>query len=448
MANTNANDRYDDGQDDGSEQNTLGNDDGTAGAIKSALERLTVSTSVSNDQGEKSSNTAERKHAFWNTQPVPQTDERSGEHAEGPIDTTHSASEVSQTALPLPDGYEWVSVDLSSEHEREELHSLLTANYVEDDEQMFRFAYSEAFLWWAVEPPGTPLEWHVGVRVQSTRRLVAFIAATPATVRVDGYTMRMAEIDFLCVHKKLRAKRLAPLLIQEVTRRVNLHGIFQAVYTAGTQLPRPITTCRYWHRLLNPKKLVEVGFTRLGPRMTMSRTIKLHRLPLECTLNGLRQMHANDCSDVATILSRYLHKFRLAPEMTSEDVKHWLLPRDGVVYSYVLEGNGAGSGVTDLVSFYSLPSQTIQSEQHDYLHAAYCFYYVPGTVNAQQLMYDALILAKNNGFDVFNALDLLDNGRFLQPLKFGIGDGDLHYYLYNWRTKSDLSPHEVGLVLL
>ena len=30
-----------------------------------------------------------------------------------------------------------------------------------------------------------------------------------------------AEINFLCVHKTLRAKRLAPVLIKEVTRRVN-----------------------------------------------------------------------------------------------------------------------------------------------------------------------------------------------------------------------------------
>lgn len=39
-------------------------------------------------------------------------------------------------------------------------------------------------------------------------------------------TMMMAEINFLCVHKDLRAKRLAPVLIKEITRRVNLHNIW------------------------------------------------------------------------------------------------------------------------------------------------------------------------------------------------------------------------------
>lgn len=34
---------------------------------------------------------------------------------------------------------------------------------------------------------------------------------------------------------------------------------------------------------------------------------------------------------------------------------------------------------------------------------------------------------------MFNALDLMENKTFLEKLKFGIGDGNLQYYLYNWR---------------
>lgn len=35
-----------------------------------------------------------------------------------------------------------------------------------------------------------------------------------------------------------------------------------------------------------------------------------------------------------------------------------------------------------------------------------------------------------------------------QELKFGIGDGKLNYYLYNWRVRREMAPHQVGLVLL
>jgi glycylpeptide N-tetradecanoyltransferase len=48
---------------------------------------------------------------------------------------------------------------------------------------------------------------------------------------------------------------------------------------------------------------------------------------------------------------------------------------------------------------------------------------------------------------VFNALDVMENAQFLEPLKFGIGDGCLQYYLYNWKCPEMLS-RDVGLVLL
>lgn len=108
---------------------------------------------------------------------------------------------------------------------------------------------------------------------------VSFISGIPVDIHVNGESIPSVEINFLCIHKKLRSKRLAPLLIKEVTRRVNLHGIWQAAYTAGVVLPKPVATCRYWHRSINPKKLVDVGFSHLSARNTMARLVKLNRLP-------------------------------------------------------------------------------------------------------------------------------------------------------------------------
>ena len=170
---------------------------------------------------------------------------------------------------------------------------------------MFRFDYSPDFLKWALQPPGWLQDWHVGVRVVKSKKLVGFISAIPANVRIydryiqfisdtvlakvrkilfwrfcEGFffwggvaklylqpqnplimslysrilisltpssscrTKKMVEINFLCVHKKLRSKRVAPVLIREITRRVNRQGLFQAVYTAGVVLPKPVATCR------------------------------------------------------------------------------------------------------------------------------------------------------------------------------------------------------------
>ena len=190
---------------------------------------------------------ADAKHLFWDTQPVPGLSEDFPEDGRmGPIDHTDLAA-VRKEPYTLPASFQWTDVNLDSDVECKELYTLLHENYVEDGDQMFRFDYSMPFLRWALQPPGYRPEWFVGVRVAQTQKLVAFIACTPALLYCHGTRVQpsqpeakedeatssddepsVVEVNFLCVHKKLRSKRLAPVLIKEITRRVNVCGIFQA----------------------------------------------------------------------------------------------------------------------------------------------------------------------------------------------------------------------------
>ncbi|XP_014405420.1 PREDICTED: glycylpeptide N-tetradecanoyltransferase 2 isoform X3 [Myotis brandtii] len=347
--------------------------------IQRAMELLSACQGPTRSIGEA----AKHRYQFWDTQPVPKLNE---------VITSHGAIEadkdnVRQEPYSLPQGFMWDTLDLGNAEVLKELYTLLNENYVEDDDNMFRFDYSPEFLLWALRPPGWLLQWHCGVRVSSNKKLVGFISAIPANIRIYDSVKKMVEINFLCVHKKLRSKRVAPVLIREITRRVNLEGIFQAVYTAGVVLPKPVATCRYWHRSLNPRKLVEVKFSHLSRNMTLQRTMKLYRLP----------------------------------------------------------DNSSGK-LTDFLSFYTLPSTVMHHPAHKSLKAAYSFYNIHTETPLLDLMNDALIIAKLKGFDVFNALDLMENKTFLEKLKFGIGDGNLQYYLYNWRCPGTDSE-KVGLVL-
>ncbi|CAA2971575.1 glycylpeptide N-tetradecanoyltransferase 1-like [Olea europaea var. sylvestris] len=389
-----------------------------------------------------------KKHKFWETQPVGQfKDLGDSSLPEGPIEQPTPLSEVKQEPFNLPTPYEWITCNMDSDEMCNEVYALLTNNYVEDDESMFRFNYSKEFLLWALRPPGYYRSWHIGVRVKSSKKLVAFITGVPAKIRVRDTVIVMAEVNFLCVHKKLRSKRLAPVMIKEVTRRVHLENIWQAAYTAGVVLPTPITTCQYWHRSLNPKKLIDVGFSRLGARMTMSRTIKLYKLPEQTVTPGFRKMEPHDVPAVTRLLRNYLKLFVVAPDFDEDDVEHWMLPKENVVDSYLVESPDTHE-ITDFCSFYTLPSSILGNQNHSTLKAAYSYYNVSTKTPWLQLMNDALIVAKKNGFDVFNALDVMHNETFLKELKFGPGDGKLHYYLYNYRLKNVLRPSELGLVLL
>uniref|UniRef100_A0A8C6R8Y4 Glycylpeptide N-tetradecanoyltransferase n=1 Tax=Nannospalax galili TaxID=1026970 RepID=A0A8C6R8Y4_NANGA len=410
--------------------------------IQRAMELLSACQGPARNIDEAS----KRRYQFWDTQPNAL---KLNIFPFSLFITSHGAIEpdkdkIRQEPYSLPQGFMWDTLDLSNAEVLKELYTLLNENYVEDDDNMFRFDYSPEFLLWALRPPGWLLQWHCGVRVSSNKKLVGFISAIPANIRIYDSVKRMVEINFLCVHKKLRSKRVAPVLIREITRRVNLEGIFQAVYTAGVVLPKPVATCRYWHRSLNPRKLVEVKFSHLSRNMTLQRTMKLYRLPDVTKTSGLRPMEPKDIKAVRELINNYLKRFHLAPVMDEEEVAHWFLPREHIIDTFVVE-NSSGK-LTDFLSFYTLPSTVMHHPAHKSLKAAYSFYNIHTETPLLDLMNDALIIAKLKGFDVFNALDLMENKTFLEKLKFGIGDGNLQYYLYNWRCPGTDSE-KVGLVL-
>ncbi|KAI9825864.1 MAG: glycylpeptide N-tetradecanoyltransferase [Thelocarpon impressellum] len=388
-------------------------------------------------------------YKFWQTQPVPRLGDKA-EVKEGPIKII-DPERIPKAPAPLVEGFDWVTMDLTDQKELEEVYELLTGHYVEDDEAMFRFNYSVSFLNWALKSPGWRNEWHVGVRATKSRKLVAFISGVPVQLRIRENTLPCAEVNFLCIHKKLRDKRLTPVLIQEITRRCYQAGVWHAIYTAGIVLPTPISSCRYYHRSLDWLKLHEVGFSPLPEKSSKAIQIAKYRLPSNTSTKGLRQMEAKDIDAVVDLLKRYLEKFDTAPIFTREEVEHWLLHvekpgSDQVIWTYVVQDPGTGN-ITDFFSFYCLESSVIRTKKHSNVRAAYLFYYATETgmkgkgdthttlkSRLNELIEDALILAKRFDFDVLNALTLLDNSLFLDKQKFGAGDGQLNYYLYNYST--------------
>ncbi|KAL4222954.1 glycylpeptide N-tetradecanoyltransferase [Mactra antiquata] len=409
--------------------------------IQKTVKELEMLSMVAGGAPKSMDEATKKRYQFWETQPVPKINEKVMGNEE--IEHDKPTDEIRQEPYSLPQGFTWDTLDISDPLILKELYTLLNENYVEDDDNMFRFDYSPEFLQWALQPPGWQKNWHCGVRVVKSGKLVGFISAVPANIKIYDKSKHMVEINFLCVHKKLRSKRVAPVLIREITRRVHLKGLFQAVYTAGVVLPKPVACCRYWHRSLNPKKLIEVKFSHLTRNMTMQRTLKLYKLPDSTKVPGFRPFTPADVTDTFRLLSKYLSDLDLAPVFTEEEFRHWFIPRNGIIDSYVVENNGT---ITDFVSFYTLPSSVMHHPVHKTLKAAYSFYNVSTVTPWVDLMQDALIVAKNTGFDVFNALDLMQNKQFLEKLKFGIGDGNLQYYLYNWRC-TQMEPNQVGLVL-
>lgn len=85
---------------------------------------------------------------FWETQPVPQLGSQIPRGTNEPIQPDKDISEIKKEPFSLPDGFKWDDVDLNNHDQLLELYTLLNENYVEDDDNMFRFDYSPSFLKW------------------------------------------------------------------------------------------------------------------------------------------------------------------------------------------------------------------------------------------------------------------------------------------------------------
>lgn len=200
----------------------------------------------------------------------------------------------------------------------------------------------------------------------------------------------------------------------------------------------------YWHRSLNPKKLIEVKFSHLGRNMTMQRTLKLYRLPEQPQLPGFRKYTPGDLKAALPLVNEVwlLMHWKIFIQIT-------LINNDSdfscLVFIQVFTGTSIYWGrilslvhskgrhcgvfckwgkiqrlpwlfmstmmnrgeletifyisqtdgqVTDFISFYSLPSTIMHHPTYKTLRAAYSFYMAATKVTRTQLVKDALIIAK------------------------------------------------------
>jgi len=349
-------------------------------------------------------------HEFWNKQPVPQ--DKVVFEKDGEID---SSRELRYEKTPLPEGYEWSSCEI------EELCEFLKENYIRDE--FFEFHYSKELVKWTMQPPGYRDEWNLVIRKKNDNKLIAFMSGIPLRVRMNEKTINMLQINFLCVSEQLRDAKFTPILIGELKRRMNLQDIWQAVYTVVKKLPTPITKVKYWHRLINVKKLNRVGFSNAREQA--------HRI---LGTSQFREMTIDDIPRVTRMLQEHLKQFKLSLDIDESYVKHWILPRKDTVYTYLSDEKD------QFATFYSL--DYIHKPSGETIKQAYTFY------NVGNCLKDAIIMARNRGFDVYNCLNVSVDDEELREHKFMEGTGHNHYYLWNWKLCEEIQPKNIGFVII
>lgn len=160
-------------------------------------------------------------------------------------------------------------------------------------------------------------------------------------------------------------------------------------------LPTPFAQTRYYHRSLNPKKLIDIQFSSLPKNQKISTREKIYQLPDKPEIpEGLELVPTEEkhIKQIYKMLMEYLKKFKVYTEYTRKECLHWFVNRPDIIESYVIVDKS--SKVHDFFCFYNLPSSILNNPKYKNLKAAYSYYFIANSVSLKELYKIALIKAK------------------------------------------------------
>jgi len=365
------------------------------------------------------------QHKFWNTQPINDTTIKVDKEE---IIRKYEYDKNQIEPIKLPKEYEWSTLDLNNDEQISELSDFLLNNYLSNDNRTRLYFYSKESIKWYALCPGYSPELFVCVRDKETRKIVGNIFGVLVTVKVNEKIIKMVEIDLLAIDSRLRNNNMAPLLIKEITRRVNLMGIVNAIYSGTLDLPNKLVSARYFHRPINIKKLNEVDYFTDKITKNLSLYDKLYK-PKENKYK-LRLITKKDIPSCLEQLNNELKKSKVTRIFDKKTFEHYFISRNDIIYTYVYEKDNK---ITDMISYY-IVDQNVKSNKYKSIKSAYLFYYFNNNLELDVLLDCALYTAYENKLDLLNGLNYGDlTDELLDKCKFKPGTALLHYYLYNYK---------------
>lgn len=107
-------------------------------------------------------------------------------------------------------------------------------------------------------------------------------------------------------------------------------------------------------------------------------------------------MKKKDAKQVKQLLADFLKTKKVYFSFSNAEVEHFFTPKDGVMYSYVIEEDTGKpqKEIVDFFSFYSLPSSVLKSTKHTHIKAVFSYYNTSHKYTPTQIMENSVIQAK------------------------------------------------------
>ena len=174
----------------------------------------------------------------------------------------------------LPFDLHWNDIDGHCLNLIHELYILLDNNYIEDNYSFLRFNYIHEFIKLAISSPKWELGLNLSLKFNRSRKINGFISSNFRKIVIEDTLLLCSEINFLCLHKKLRKKIFVQELIKEITRRLNCFGIINAIYTTGLTFLKSFLTTSYFYLPINSTDLCHLYQTLVEKYFPEKKKIK------------------------------------------------------------------------------------------------------------------------------------------------------------------------------
>lgn len=387
---------------------------------------------------------------FWNDEPVLKEWNDEIDKMEQVVEL--NVEETKNTSYNLPTNMEWYTIDPLKESDWDMLTEFIRDHYVADNRDWMMY-HSKQFLKKALMLPNHKDSWLLSILYN--KKMIGFIAGNLISVKItesesDGkqedsneIDKEIVQVDFLCVHKKYRSKRMAPVLIRELTRRIIKRGIFQAIYTSATQMSLPISQSKFYMKYLDISGLVKHEF------LNISQEKKIKELKLKYSTKNVNQLNWKRCeeSDIPALkngFDKHYKNMKIKMNWTDDLLKYWFLDQDKVIHSYLLKNDK--DEVTDFISFFSTNYRKIDVE-NNFIPVAYIFHHFGETMSTESRLNQISYLAKKSGHYLIISWEIVGtkkeefvSNRFIETTQ------NLNLYMYNWKMKPFPSS-QVGLIL-
>ena len=316
---------------------------------------------------------------------------------------------------------------------------LLNNNYVEGKTDNYRYVYSKEFITWYLK-----IYPSIVMGIYDNNMLIGMITGRVVPTILNNVEKQLAEISFLCVHKNYRNQKICPLLISTIENKMMEMGADEAIFSTHHNMGKPLCGINhegiyYMLRVINPRKLVSVGFLRCDT--TIEKLEYHYRIEPVKNKNKRLERITNDNIELAfELYNKWYSKMNIYTNYTLDLFKQVILSNNIIGYLLYDKNN-----VIDMISYYIIPSNV--TRRNVLMNDGYIYHYT----NNSNCMHKMISLLLENVKDKLDTLCImntmgLDMNDF-EDLKFVQTTSDYNYYLFK-NKEITIDQSKMGVVLL